>query len=49
MCCYNAMSLISSWNQYSPQSTPPTNMPAYYNPMTLMWWQQLYARQYYMH
>ncbi|KAK5911080.1 hypothetical protein CgunFtcFv8_005288 [Champsocephalus gunnari] len=28
---------------------PPTNMPAYYNPMTLMWWQQLYARQYYMH
>ncbi|XP_033981157.1 LOW QUALITY PROTEIN: homocysteine-responsive endoplasmic reticulum-resident ubiquitin-like domain member 2 protein [Trematomus bernacchii] len=40
---------MHSWNQYSPQSTPPTNMPAYYNPMTLMWWQQLYARQYYMH
>ncbi|TKS88365.1 Homocysteine-responsive endoplasmic reticulum-resident ubiquitin-like domain member 2 protein [Collichthys lucidus] len=34
----------------SPTSTPPTNMmPAYYNPMTLMWWQQLYARQYYLH
>ncbi|XP_026205895.1 homocysteine-responsive endoplasmic reticulum-resident ubiquitin-like domain member 2 protein [Anabas testudineus] len=40
--------LMHSWSQYSPQSTPP-NMPAYYNPMTLMWWQQLYARQYYMH
>ncbi|XP_023265664.1 homocysteine-responsive endoplasmic reticulum-resident ubiquitin-like domain member 2 protein [Seriola lalandi dorsalis] len=40
---------MHSWNQYPPQSTPPTNMPAYYNPMTLMWWQQLYARQYYMH
>ncbi|XP_069548971.1 homocysteine-responsive endoplasmic reticulum-resident ubiquitin-like domain member 2 protein isoform X2 [Brachyistius frenatus] len=40
---------MHSWNQYSPQSTPPTQMPAYYNPMTLMWWQQLYARQYYMH
>lgn len=38
-----------SWNQHSAQSTPPANMPAYYNPMTLMWWQQLYARQYYMH
>ncbi|XP_040910030.1 homocysteine-responsive endoplasmic reticulum-resident ubiquitin-like domain member 2 protein isoform X2 [Toxotes jaculatrix] len=41
--------LMQSWNQYSPHSTPHTNMPAYYNPMTLMWWQQLYARQYYMH
>ncbi|XP_032390722.1 homocysteine-responsive endoplasmic reticulum-resident ubiquitin-like domain member 2 protein isoform X1 [Etheostoma spectabile] len=41
--------MIHNWNQYSPQSTPPTSMPAYYNPMTLMWWQQLYARQYYMH
>ncbi|XP_070777795.1 homocysteine-responsive endoplasmic reticulum-resident ubiquitin-like domain member 2 protein [Enoplosus armatus] len=40
---------MHSWNQFSTQSTPPTNMPAYYNPMTLMWWQQLYARQYYMH
>ncbi|XP_071758760.2 homocysteine-responsive endoplasmic reticulum-resident ubiquitin-like domain member 2 protein isoform X1 [Centroberyx gerrardi] len=40
----------STWPpQYSPQPAPPTNMPAYYNPMTLMWWQQLYARQYYMH
>ncbi|XP_056154339.1 homocysteine-responsive endoplasmic reticulum-resident ubiquitin-like domain member 2 protein [Lampris incognitus] len=40
----------SAWNQYYPQSTPPTNMPAYpsYNPLTLMWWQQLYAQQYYM-
>ncbi|KAG7501262.1 hypothetical protein JOB18_044054 [Solea senegalensis] len=33
--------VMQSWNQHSPQS--------YYNPMTLMWWQQLYARQYYMH
>lgn len=41
--------LMHSWNQYSAQPTLPTNMPAYYNPMTLMWWQQLYARQYYMH
>ncbi|XP_068431197.1 homocysteine-responsive endoplasmic reticulum-resident ubiquitin-like domain member 2 protein isoform X2 [Clinocottus analis] len=41
--------LMHSWNQYSPPSTAPTNMPAYINPMTLMWWQQLYARQYYMH
>ncbi|XP_038580111.1 homocysteine-responsive endoplasmic reticulum-resident ubiquitin-like domain member 2 protein isoform X1 [Micropterus salmoides] len=40
---------MHSWNQYSTQSILPTNMPAYYNPMTLMWWQQLYARQYYMH
>ncbi|XP_042363065.1 homocysteine-responsive endoplasmic reticulum-resident ubiquitin-like domain member 2 protein isoform X1 [Plectropomus leopardus] len=40
---------MHSWNQFPPQSTPPTNTPAYYNPMTLMWWQQLYARQYYMH
>ncbi|XP_072226781.1 homocysteine-responsive endoplasmic reticulum-resident ubiquitin-like domain member 2 protein [Leuresthes tenuis] len=39
---------MHSWNQYS-QPTLPTNMPTYYNPMTLMWWQQLYARQYYMH
>ncbi|KAK2830538.1 hypothetical protein Q5P01_018469 [Channa striata] len=41
---------IHSWSQYSPQSAPPTtNLHGYYNPMTLMWWQQLYARQYYMH
>ncbi|XP_049457913.1 homocysteine-responsive endoplasmic reticulum-resident ubiquitin-like domain member 2 protein isoform X3 [Epinephelus fuscoguttatus] len=40
---------MHSWNHYSPQSTPPTTMPTYYNPMTLMWWQQLYAQQYYMH
>ncbi|XP_068567338.1 homocysteine-responsive endoplasmic reticulum-resident ubiquitin-like domain member 2 protein [Cebidichthys violaceus] len=41
--------LMHSWNQYSTQSAAPTNMPAYINPMTLMWWQQLYAQQYYMH
>ncbi|XP_071356638.1 homocysteine-responsive endoplasmic reticulum-resident ubiquitin-like domain member 2 protein isoform X2 [Trachinotus anak] len=41
--------LMHSWNQYPPQSAPPTNMPVYYSPMSLMWWQQLYARQYYMH
>lgn len=40
---------IHSWNQYSPQPTAPANTPAYYNPMTFMWWQQLYARQYFMH
>ncbi|KAL0962523.1 hypothetical protein UPYG_G00341180 [Umbra pygmaea] len=36
------------WNQ-----VPPSSMPAYpgmqYNPMTLLWWQQVYAHQYYMH
>ncbi|AWP21351.1 putative homocysteine-responsive endoplasmic reticulum-resident ubiquitin-like domain member 2 protein [Scophthalmus maximus] len=32
---------MHSWNQFPPQP--------HYNPMTLMWWQQLYARQYYMH
>ncbi|KAM8839997.1 homocysteine-responsive endoplasmic reticulum-resident ubiquitin-like domain member 2 protein isoform 2-T2 [Spinachia spinachia] len=40
---------MQRWDQYSPQSIPPTNMPAHVNPMMLMWWQQLYARQYYMH
>ncbi|XP_029022170.1 homocysteine-responsive endoplasmic reticulum-resident ubiquitin-like domain member 2 protein [Betta splendens] len=43
------LQLMHSWSQYSSQLTPPPNMPAYYNPLTLMWWQQLYARQYYMH
>ncbi|KAK5612198.1 hypothetical protein CRENBAI_020897 [Crenichthys baileyi] len=38
---------IQSWNQQ--MATAPINMPSYYTPMTLMWWQQLYARQYYMH
>ncbi|KAJ8000371.1 hypothetical protein DPEC_G00204130 [Dallia pectoralis] len=32
---------------------PPSHMPAYsgtqYNPMTLLWWQQVYAQQYHMH
>ncbi|XP_029370182.1 homocysteine-responsive endoplasmic reticulum-resident ubiquitin-like domain member 2 protein [Echeneis naucrates] len=41
--------LMHTWYPYPPQSTPPTSMPSYYSPMTLMWWQQLYARQYYMH
>ncbi|TNN27017.1 Homocysteine-responsive endoplasmic reticulum-resident ubiquitin-like domain member 2 protein [Liparis tanakae] len=27
----------------------PTNMPASISPMALLWWQQAYARQYYMH
>uniref|UniRef100_A0A8C7CYV9 Homocysteine-responsive endoplasmic reticulum-resident ubiquitin-like domain member 2 protein n=1 Tax=Oncorhynchus kisutch TaxID=8019 RepID=A0A8C7CYV9_ONCKI len=40
------------WNQFQPQQGPPTNMPAYpgiqYNPMTLLWWQQVNARQYYI-
>ncbi|XP_040043707.1 homocysteine-responsive endoplasmic reticulum-resident ubiquitin-like domain member 2 protein isoform X2 [Gasterosteus aculeatus] len=40
---------MQSWDQYSSPSIPPTNMPTHVNPMTLMWWQQLYARQYYMH
>uniref|UniRef100_A0A4W5K8A9 Homocysteine-responsive endoplasmic reticulum-resident ubiquitin-like domain member 2 protein n=1 Tax=Hucho hucho TaxID=62062 RepID=A0A4W5K8A9_9TELE len=40
------------WNQFSPQQGPTNNMLAYpgiqYNPMTLLWWQQVYARHYYM-
>ncbi|KAG7265755.1 hypothetical protein CRUP_024337 [Coryphaenoides rupestris] len=39
------------WNQYPPQPVPPTSpteSPTY-NPMTLMWWQQQYFRQYYAH
>ncbi|XP_061838756.1 homocysteine-responsive endoplasmic reticulum-resident ubiquitin-like domain member 2 protein [Nerophis lumbriciformis] len=40
---------IHSWSQLSATSTPPTNVTTYYNHMTLMWWQQLYARQHYMH
>ncbi|KAM3595804.1 uncharacterized protein V6R79_003086 [Siganus canaliculatus] len=44
------LQFMHSWNHYSSQSTPPTNMmPTYYSPMSLMWWQQLYFRQYYMH
>ncbi|XP_057683149.1 homocysteine-responsive endoplasmic reticulum-resident ubiquitin-like domain member 2 protein isoform X2 [Corythoichthys intestinalis] len=39
---------MQSWSHFSAMSTPPTNVTPYYNPMTLMWWQQLYARQYYM-
>ncbi|XP_013868593.1 homocysteine-responsive endoplasmic reticulum-resident ubiquitin-like domain member 2 protein isoform X2 [Austrofundulus limnaeus] len=39
---------MQSWSQ-SPLNVPPPNMPTYYNPLTLMWWQQLYFRQYYMH
>ncbi|XP_051928568.1 homocysteine-responsive endoplasmic reticulum-resident ubiquitin-like domain member 2 protein [Hippocampus zosterae] len=39
----------NSWSHFSAMSTPPTNATPYYNPLTLMWWQQLYARQYYMH
>lgn len=48
---YNPMypQFLHSWNQHSQLSTPPANIPYYYNPMTLMWWQQIYARQYYMH
>nr|XP_057903873.1 homocysteine-responsive endoplasmic reticulum-resident ubiquitin-like domain member 2 protein [Doryrhamphus excisus] len=36
---------IHSWSM----STPPTNVTSYYNIMTLMWWQQLYARHYPVH
>ncbi|KAM4631074.1 homocysteine-responsive endoplasmic reticulum-resident ubiquitin-like domain member 2 protein [Polymixia lowei] len=41
----------SPWNQHFQQPAPHTNMAAYptYTPMTLMWWQQLYVLQYYMH
>ncbi|XP_041811520.1 homocysteine-responsive endoplasmic reticulum-resident ubiquitin-like domain member 2 protein [Chelmon rostratus] len=47
---HSYLQFMQTWNQYPPPSTPPSNMaPAYYNPMTVMWWQQLYARQYYMH
>ncbi|XP_038132931.1 homocysteine-responsive endoplasmic reticulum-resident ubiquitin-like domain member 2 protein isoform X1 [Cyprinodon tularosa] len=38
---------MQSWNQQ--MATASTNLPSYYTPMTLMWWQQLYARQYYLH
>lgn len=38
-----------SWTQFSAQLTPPTHTPVYYSPMSLVWWQQLYAQQYYMH
>ncbi|XP_027892608.1 homocysteine-responsive endoplasmic reticulum-resident ubiquitin-like domain member 2 protein [Xiphophorus couchianus] len=38
---------MHSWNHQ--MTTAPINTPSYYAPMTLMWWQQLYARQYYMH
>ncbi|XP_077599722.1 homocysteine-responsive endoplasmic reticulum-resident ubiquitin-like domain member 2 protein [Stigmatopora nigra] len=39
---------MQSWSHFSAITTPSTNMNPYYNPMTLVWWQQLYARQYYM-
>ncbi|XP_075995215.1 homocysteine-responsive endoplasmic reticulum-resident ubiquitin-like domain member 2 protein [Genypterus blacodes] len=39
----------AAWNQYAPQPAPPTNAVGYYSPMTLMWWHQLYTRQYYLH
>ncbi|XP_077362633.1 homocysteine-responsive endoplasmic reticulum-resident ubiquitin-like domain member 2 protein [Festucalex cinctus] len=38
---------LHSWSHFSAMSSPPANVTAYYNPTTLMWWQQLYARQYY--
>ncbi|XP_036001209.1 homocysteine-responsive endoplasmic reticulum-resident ubiquitin-like domain member 2 protein isoform X1 [Fundulus heteroclitus] len=38
---------MHSWSQQ--MATAPINMPSYYTPMTLMWWQQLYARQYFLH
>ncbi|XP_014908353.1 homocysteine-responsive endoplasmic reticulum-resident ubiquitin-like domain member 2 protein isoform X1 [Poecilia latipinna] len=38
---------MHSWNHQ--MASAPINTPSYYAPMTLMWWQQLYARQYYMH
>lgn len=47
---FDAVSLVSSWNQYSSVSGQPANItPAYRSPMSVMWWQQLYAQQYYMH
>ncbi|XP_068189149.1 homocysteine-responsive endoplasmic reticulum-resident ubiquitin-like domain member 2 protein [Antennarius striatus] len=40
---------IQSWNPYA-YPAPPTNAtPPYCPPLTLVWWQQLYARQYYLH
>ncbi|XP_068603018.1 homocysteine-responsive endoplasmic reticulum-resident ubiquitin-like domain member 2 protein isoform X2 [Brachionichthys hirsutus] len=41
--------LMHSWNRYSHLAPPTTTTPPHYNPLTLMWWQQLHARQYYMH
>lgn len=41
---------MQNWTQYSSASAQPANIaPAYRSPMSAMWWQQLYARQYYMH
>ncbi|KAF6720654.1 Homocysteine-responsive endoplasmic reticulum-resident ubiquitin-like domain member 2 protein [Oryzias melastigma] len=37
---------LHSWSGSSP-SALPSNFS--YSPMTVVWWQQLYARQYYMH
>uniref|UniRef100_H3DJM9 Homocysteine-responsive endoplasmic reticulum-resident ubiquitin-like domain member 2 protein n=1 Tax=Tetraodon nigroviridis TaxID=99883 RepID=H3DJM9_TETNG len=36
----------SSWSQHAQRTH---TRPLYYHPMSLMWWQQLYAHQYYMH
>ncbi|XP_007236509.3 homocysteine-responsive endoplasmic reticulum-resident ubiquitin-like domain member 2 protein [Astyanax mexicanus] len=39
-----------AWNQWLAQQGPNASMPHYpmYNPMTLLWWQQLYAWNYHM-
>lgn len=37
---------MHSWSQ---MPSPPTLTQPYYHPMSLMWWQQLYVQQYYMH
>lgn len=44
------LQLMQSWSQHAQRSAPPpSTRPLYYHPMSLMWWQQLYAHQYYVH
>lgn len=45
---YQYPHMYPGWSQTSPQ-TPASLTQAYYHPMSLMWWQQLYVQQYYMH
>ncbi|XP_028317117.1 homocysteine-responsive endoplasmic reticulum-resident ubiquitin-like domain member 2 protein isoform X2 [Gouania willdenowi] len=39
--------LMHSWNPHSREPAPHTNAHAHFSPMSFMWWQQLYAWNYY--